>query len=55
MKEYILKIQGEGKVELKDNETIEEYIEKLFKDYKMFLETFQFEDINHERVFRRMS
>lgn len=55
MKEYILKVSATAHVELEDDESIEDYLEKLEEDTDQFLEVFEFGIIKHERQFRRMS
>ena len=55
MKEYKLTVSASAHITLEDNESIEDYVEKLEKDDKQFFEIFEFNPIQHERIFRRMS
>ena len=55
MKEYILKVSATAHIELEDNESIEDYLDKLEEDTDQFLDVFEFGTIEYERQFRRMS
>lgn len=55
MKEYKLTVSATAHVELEDNESIEEYLEELEKNDEKFFKIFEFDPIQSERIFRRMS